>query len=194
MHTRQFAAALLSSCAILWELLAVATAAGSALNVMLPPCPRIQLNRTSKTLHRDHAFFASDRSNPMPPISILPKQHASPERNPRVSLPQCIVDVHNMRARRQDVHTDRELCLFFMPDPRFMRQQSQRSVCTSWLRALMLWTSFNTLRKGHVDSRKISPYRLSVDPVSLFLTDERSDAAVVGSGNKAMGKSSLLTF
>ena len=32
------------------------------------------------------------------------------------------------------------------------------------------------------------------DPVSLFLTDERSDAAVVGSGNKAMGKSSLLTF
>ena len=33
-----------------------------------------------------------------------------------------------------------------------------------------------------------------LDPVSLFLTDERSDAAVVGSGNKAMGKSSLLTF
>ena len=27
-----------------------------------------------------------------------------------------------------------------------------------------------------------------------FLTGERSDAAVVGSGNKAMGKSSLLTF
>ena len=38
-----------------------------------------------------------------------------------------------------------------------------------WLRALMLWTSFNTLRKGH---------------------GERSDAAVVG----AMRKSSLLTF
>ena len=33
------------------------------------------------------------------------------------------------------------LCLFFMPDPRLMRQQSQRSVCTSLLRALMLWTS-----------------------------------------------------
>ena len=33
-----------------------------------------------------------------------------------------------------------------------------------------------------------------LDPVSLFLTGERSDAAVVGSGNKAMGKSSLLTF
>ena len=33
-----------------------------------------------------------------------------------------------------------------------------------------------------------------LDPVSLFLTDERSDAAVVGSGNKAMGKSPLLTF
>ena len=31
-------------------------------------------------------------------------------------------------------------------------------------------------------------------PQSLFLTGERSDAAVVGSGNKAMGKSSLLTF
>ena len=26
-----------------------------------------------------------------------------------------------------------------------------------------------------------------LDPISLFLTDERSDAAVVGSGNKAMG-------
>ena len=26
-----------------------------------------------------------------------------------------------------------------------------------------------------------------LDPVSLFLTDERSDATVVGSGNKAMG-------
>ena len=26
-----------------------------------------------------------------------------------------------------------------------------------------------------------------LDPVNLFLTDERSDAAVVGSGNKAMG-------
>ena len=33
-----------------------------------------------------------------------------------------------------------------------------------------------------------------LDPVNPFLTDERSDAAVVGSGNKAMGKSSLLTF
>ena len=32
-----------------------------------------------------------------------------------------------------------------------------------------------------------------LDPVSLFLTDERSDAAVVGSGNKAMGTSPLLT-
>ena len=33
-----------------------------------------------------------------------------------------------------------------------------------------------------------------LDTVSLFLTDERSDAAVVGSGNKAMGTSPLLTF
>ena len=31
-------------------------------------------------------------------------------------------------------------------------------------------------------------------PQSLFLTGERSDAAVVGSGSKAIGKSSLLTF
>ena len=31
-----------------------------------------------------------------------------------------------------------------------------------------------------------------LDPVSLFLTDERSDAAVVGSGNKALGTSSFL--
>ena len=33
-----------------------------------------------------------------------------------------------------------------------------------------------------------------LDPVSLFLMDERSDAAVVGSGNKAMGTSPFLTF
>ena len=33
-----------------------------------------------------------------------------------------------------------------------------------------------------------------LDPVGLFLTDERSDAAVVGSGNKAMGTSPFLTF
>ena len=33
-----------------------------------------------------------------------------------------------------------------------------------------------------------------LDPVSLFLTDERSDAAVVGSGNKAMGTSPFRTF
>ena len=33
-----------------------------------------------------------------------------------------------------------------------------------------------------------------LDPVILFLTDERSDAAVVGSGNKAMGTSPWLTF
>ena len=33
-----------------------------------------------------------------------------------------------------------------------------------------------------------------LDPVSLLLTDERSDAAVVGSGNKAMKTSPLLTF
>ena len=32
-----------------------------------------------------------------------------------------------------------------------------------------------------------------LDPVSLFFTDERSDAAVVGSGNKALGTSPFLT-
>ena len=60
------------------------------------------------------------------------------------------------RFMRQDVHilpiswTRMRLNLAWMPDPRLMN-------------ALMLWTSFKTLRKGHVDSR----------------TDERSDAAVV---------------
>ena len=33
-----------------------------------------------------------------------------------------------------------------------------------------------------------------LDPVSLFLAGERSDAAVVGSGIKAMGTSPFLTF
>ena len=33
-----------------------------------------------------------------------------------------------------------------------------------------------------------------LDPVSLFLTDERSDAAVVGSGNKAMERRLSLRF
>ena len=33
-----------------------------------------------------------------------------------------------------------------------------------------------------------------LDPVSLLITDERSDAAVVGSPNKAMGTSPLLAF
>ena len=38
------------------------------------------------------------------------------------------------------------------------------------------------------------PDKRLLDPVSLVLTDERSDAAVVGSGNKAMGTSPWLTF
>ena len=33
-----------------------------------------------------------------------------------------------------------------------------------------------------------------LDPVRLFSSDERSDAAVVRSGNKAMGTSPFLTF
>ena len=64
-----------------------------------------------------------------------------------------------------------------MPDPRLMS-------------ALMLWTSFNALRKGHVIPAK----SFLNGTLLVFLTGERSDAAVVGSGNKAMGKSSLLTF
>ena len=66
-----------------------------------------------------------------------------------------------------------------MPDPRLMRQQGQRS----WLRAFIL---------------DLCPFFMPdprlLDPFSLFLTDERSDAAVVGSGNKAMGTSPFLTF
>ena len=71
-----------------------------------------------------------------------------------------------------------------------MKQQSQRqrSVCTSLLRALMLWTS--SIHRKPQNPR--TAYAL--DPVTLLSTDERSDAAVVGFGNKAMGKSSLLTF
>ena len=90
-----------------------------------------------------------------------------------------------------------------MPGPRLMRQQGQRS----WLRAFMLWTSL-PLNRARM---RLAPLRLVLltvldlclfflpdprllDPVSLFLTDERSDAAVVGSGNKAMGTSPFLTF
>ena len=53
---------------------------------------------------------------------------------------------------------------------------------------------FNTLRKGKKIPAKSPRTAYALDPVSLLLTDERSDAAVVGSGNKARGKSSLLTF
>ena len=51
----------------------------------------------------------------------------------------------------------------------------------------LLAPSINILPQGMPDPRLL-------DPVSLFLTDERSDAAVVGSGTKAMGTSPLLTF
>ena len=91
-----------------------------------------------------------------------------------------------------------------MPDPRLMRQQGQRS----WLRAFMLWTSLplNPLGSHAPGPSKtcfadcsgpvpvFMPDPRLLDPVSLFLTDERSDAAVVGSGNKAMGTSPFLTF
>ena len=82
-----------------------------------------------------------------------------------------------------------------------MRQQGQRS----WLRAFMLWTSLplNPL-DSHAPLKLVlltvldlclffMPDPRLLDPVSLFLTDERSDAAVVGSGNKAMTKSPFLT-
>ena len=87
-----------------------------------------------------------------------------------------------------------------MPDPRLMRQQGQRS----WLRAFMLWTflPLNRMRLAPLklflltvlDLCLFMPDPRLLDPVSLFLMDERSDAAVVGSGNKAMGKSPFLTF
>ena len=87
-----------------------------------------------------------------------------------------------------------------MPDPRLMRQQGQRS----WLRAFMLWTSLPLKCLGLAPLKLVLltvldlclflPDPRLLDPVSLFLTDERSDAALVGSGNKAMGTSPWLTF
>ena len=91
-----------------------------------------------------------------------------------------------------------------MPDPRLLRQQGQRS----WLRAFMLWTSLPLNPLGsHAPGPSYTrfadcsgpvpvflPDPRLLDPVSLFLMDERSDAAVVGSGNKAMGTSPFLTF
>ena len=69
-----------------------------------------------------------------------------------------------------------------------MRQQGQRS----WLRAFILWTSLPLNPLG--SHLFFMPDLRLLDPVTLFLTDERSDAAVVGSGNKAMGTSPFLTF
>ena len=91
-----------------------------------------------------------------------------------------------------------------MPDPHLMRQQVQRS----WLRTFILRTS---LPLNPLDSHAPGPSKTRfadcsgpvpvfmpdprlLDPVSLFLTDERSDAIVVGSGNKAMGRSPFLMF
>ena len=96
-----------------------------------------------------------------------------------------------------------------------MRQQGQRS----WLRAFMLCTSFSldplnspwTRMRLDPASTPLTARLLTVldlclflsltrkegtcrSPQSLFLTGERSDAAVVGSGNKAVGKSPLLMF
>ena len=65
-----------------------------------------------------------------------------------------------------------------MPGPRLMRQQGQRSVCTFLL----------IPAKSPRTAYALDPS----PPVSLFSTDARSDAAVVGSANKARGKSSLL--
>ena len=65
----------------------------------------------------------------------------------------------------------RPSCLFFMPDPRLMRQQGQRS----WLRAFMLWTSL-LLDPLNLDSHAPGPclnpsYSCFADcsgPVRLF--------------------------
>ena len=57
-----------------------------------------------------------------------------------------------------------------MPDPHLIKQQGQRSVCTacSHVVDILQYIAEGTCRY----------------PQSLLLTSERSDAAVVGSGNK----------
>ena len=82
-----------------------------------------------------------------------------------------------------------------MPDPRLMRQQGQRS----WLRVsrytfLPCLASLKLVLLTVLDLCLFMPDLRLLDPDSLSLMDERLDAAVVGSGNKAMGKSPFLTF
>ena len=59
---------------------------------------------------------------------------------PKISWTRMRLD-HASTPLKLVLLTVLDLCLF-MPDPRLMN-------------ALMLWTSFNTPRKGHVDSRKV---------------------------------------
>ena len=56
------------------------------------------------------------------------------------------------------------------------------------------WTPLKLVLLNVVELCLFMPDPHLLDPVSLFLMDERSDAAVVGSGNKAMGKSPFLMF
>ena len=56
------------------------------------------------------------------------------------------------------------------------------------------WTPLQLVLLNVLDLCLFMPDPRLLDPVSLFLMDERSDAALVGSGNKAMGKSPFLTF
>ena len=55
------------------------------------------------------------------------------------------------------------------------------------------WTPLKLVLLNVLDLCLFMPDPRLLDPVSLFLADERSDAAVVESGNKAMGKSPLPT-
>ena len=62
-----------------------------------------------------------------------------------------------------------------------------------WLRAVMLWIS---LPLNPLDSHTPGPFADCSGPCLFFMPHphKRSHAAVVGSGNKVMGKSPFLTF
>ena len=73
-----------------------------------------------------------------------------------------------------------------------MGQQGQRSWLNPWTRMRLAPLKLVLLTVLELCLFMPDPHLL--DPVSLLLMDERSDAAVVGSGNKAMGKSPFLMF
>ena len=74
------------------------------------PLTRLNLNRTSKTLNTVTMHFL----HAIAPTRCLQSRSSQNDTLPQnetpagiyMSLPQCIEDVHNMRARSQDVHTD----------------------------------------------------------------------------------------